>query len=674
MPWGQGGGGGGGGWGWGSGDGGGGVTNIIHAVISGITEVVAGGVLRADKATYDDTTAGWWLGRDPDDAVSKLHFGDAAQYLRWTGSALELAGSIGGFITDLVIATAGAIRSGKASYDDTTAGWWIGYDDAMEPSAPRISVGDATYYLKWTGTALEIVGAIGGAITDLVMATNGAIRSGKTGPTDTTPGWWIGEQFGTPKFNLGDDEDAIAWNGSYLSILGRIGGEISELVVSSLLGGVFRSGKTSFSDFVNSGWWIGWDDGSPALNIGNDEAFLTFHPDQIPPVQYKWTGAYIDPATLPGSALEDGAVTSSKIGASAVTATAIADEAVTGDKIETSAVVAKHLGTGAVGSTALASGAVTSSKIASGAVTALALATGAVGSSALASNAVTSGKIASAAVTADKLSVAALEDVATNTGDLNVSGTLTVTGASANLIGNDGVDDVWELDGSGLTIYTPDEEGKLIKFKDDSDVLLGVIGIGYDSGDTKVYGDVRVSPPATSWDTYFRLASSAYDSGVQALSAALLLDTPYNALPRILQSVGSQETADNAEFQFYHYTYGATATPGAGFGLLLRLMAEDSTTPSMDLGAIKAGWDVATHASRAASVEIQAADSTGQRTGVKVSADGSQVKLGLLGATPVARQSHIADPSGGGTIDTQARTAINSILDALEAFGLLATS
>lgn len=403
MPWGQGGGGGGGGWGWGSGDGGGGVTNIVHAVISGITEVVAGGVLRADKATYDDTTAGWWLGRDPDDAVSKLHFGDAAQYLRWTGSALELAGSIGGFITDLVIATAGAIRSGKASYDDTTAGWWIGYDDAMEPSAPRISVGDATYYLKWTGTALEIVGAIGGAITDLVMATNGAIRSGKSGPTDTTPGWWIGEQSGTPKFNLGDDEEAIAWNGSYLSILGRIGGEISELVVSSLLGGVFRSGKTGFSDFVNSGWWIGWDDGSPALNIGNDEAFLTFHPDQIPPVQYKWTGAYIDPATLPGSALEDGAVTSSKIGASAVTATAIADEAVTGDKIETSAVVAKHLGTGAVGSTALASGAVTASKMASGAVTALALATGAVGSSALASNAVTSDKIASAAVTGAKI-------------------------------------------------------------------------------------------------------------------------------------------------------------------------------------------------------------------------------------------------------------------------------
>lgn len=49
-------------------------------------------------------------------------------------------------------------------------------------------------------------------------------------------------------------------------------------------------------------------------------------------------------------------------------------------------------------------------------------------------------------------------------------------------------------------------------------------------------------------------------------------------------------------------------------------------------------------------------------------------KLAVGSAAPVATQTHIADPSAGGTVDTQARTAINSILDVLEAFGLTATS
>ncbi|HWH31201.1 MAG TPA: hypothetical protein VNU01_00875, partial [Egibacteraceae bacterium] len=46
--------------------------------------------------------------------------------------------------------------------------------------------------------------------------------------------------------------------------------------------------------------------------------------------------------------------------------------------------------------------------------------------------------------------------------------------------------------------------------------------------------------------------------------------------------------------------------------------------------------------------------------------------LGVLGATPVTQRTHIADPSGGITSDSQARTAINAILDLLEAYGLMA--
>ena len=58
-------------------------------------------------------------------------------------------------------------------------------------------------------------------------------------------------------------------------------------------------------------------------------------------------------------------------------------------------------------------------------------------------------------------------------------------------------------------------------------------------------------------------------------------------------------------------------------------------------------------------------------TGTKIGTSTGQ-KVGFLNATPVARQSKISDPSGGATVDSQARTAINSIIDALEAFGFTA--
>lgn len=49
--------------------------------------------------------------------------------------------------------------------------------------------------------------------------------------------------------------------------------------------------------------------------------------------------------------------------------------------------------------------------------------------------------------------------------------------------------------------------------------------------------------------------------------------------------------------------------------------------------------------------------------------------LGVGAATPVTTQAHIADTTvTGSATDADARTAINAILDVLEAFGLTATS
>jgi len=49
-------------------------------------------------------------------------------------------------------------------------------------------------------------------------------------------------------------------------------------------------------------------------------------------------------------------------------------------------------------------------------------------------------------------------------------------------------------------------------------------------------------------------------------------------------------------------------------------------------------------------------------------------KLGVFGATAVTQPAKINDPAGGGTVDAEARTAVNALIDALESLGLLANT
>jgi hypothetical protein len=58
-------------------------------------------------------------------------------------------------------------------------------------------------------------------------------------------------------------------------------------------------------------------------------------------------------------------------------------------------------------------------------------------------------------------------------------------------------------------------------------------------------------------------------------------------------------------------------------------------------------------------------------TGTKIGTATSQL-LGFYNATPVNQPDTVADPSGGGTQDAEARTAINAIIDRLQELGLIA--
>ena len=57
--------------------------------------------------------------------------------------------------------------------------------------------------------------------------------------------------------------------------------------------------------------------------------------------------------------------------------------------------------------------------------------------------------------------------------------------------------------------------------------------------------------------------------------------------------------------------------------------------------------------------------------GIRI-ATSSNDQIGFFGVTPVVQRSTVSDPSGGSTIDAEARTAINAIIDALQDLGLMA--
>ena len=112
-----------------------------------------------------------------------------------------------------------------------------------------------------------------------------------------------------------------------------------------------------------------------------------------------------------------------------------------------------------------------------------------------------------------------------------------------------------------------------------------------------------------------------------------------------------------------HNPYDGSVSHGLGIPWLL----QDSTTSNVLAAHIFGYWVNSTHATYAGGFEIQAVDYNGARTGINIQSNGSAALLGLYGATPVVQPSAISAPSGGSTVDTQARAAIASILDAIGA-------
>lgn len=165
------------------------VRGTIYATagqIGGVT--IAQQALRAGQTAFD-TGTGFWIGAD-----GRFSIGNSAgNKLTWNGTTLTLKGELDaatGTFGALTIAQDGHIKAGKTSFAHSAAGFWLG----MDGSTPKFALGNATQFMRWTGTALEVGGEIiltdnlgSSAVTVPVSGTVAEVDTGWQAYTTTAP-------------------------------------------------------------------------------------------------------------------------------------------------------------------------------------------------------------------------------------------------------------------------------------------------------------------------------------------------------------------------------------------------------------------------------------------------------------------------------------------------------
>jgi hypothetical protein len=77
--------------------------------------------------------------------------------------------------------------------------------------------------------------AASGTLGEITLASDGNIKMGKTSYDDTTSGFWLGDDSGTPKLVIGNETQYLSYDGEDLYIIG----------------GTFRTGSTQYQIRVN---------------------------------------------------------------------------------------------------------------------------------------------------------------------------------------------------------------------------------------------------------------------------------------------------------------------------------------------------------------------------------------------------------------------------------------
>lgn len=177
----------------------------VTAKSGGITLDSGGAIKSLGKDSWDDVTGGFFLGWDDIQSDYTFAIGNGTKYITWDGTDLTITGG-------LTIGAGESVQSGKTSYADTTAGFWIGSD----AGTPKINIGDATDFMKWTGSALEITGSLN-------LGTSGqTLQAGQTA-YDTGTGFFLGYDVDAYKLSIGNASgNKLTWDGTELALTGRL--------------------------------------------------------------------------------------------------------------------------------------------------------------------------------------------------------------------------------------------------------------------------------------------------------------------------------------------------------------------------------------------------------------------------------------------------------------------
>ena len=119
---------------------------------------------------------------------------------------------------------------------------------------------------------------------------------------------------------------------------------------------------------------------------------------------------------------------------------------------------------------------------------------------------------------------------------------------------------------------------------------------------------------------------------------------------------------------------GITLKTGTGKGVHIgngtdpKLLSVYNTyTSATSYERLEIAWDT-----NVATINTTAGSAGGTKRGLQICSAATDL-LGLFGADPVDQPATVADPSGGSTVDTEARAAIAAVIDRLQEVGLIAT-
>lgn len=121
----------------------------------------------------------------------------------------------------------------------------------------------------------------------------------------------------------------------------------------------------------------------------------------------------------------------------------------------------------------------------------------------------------------------------------------------------------------------------------------------------------------------YRSSVSAYVTALRILESSSYVGIGDNLTPQARLHVTETSAATSATITVMRLEASSTGTPAAGFGALLSMVGQSSTTAGQNMANIQTVWITATHASRAAKLVLQAADQSGWVNFLELKTDGS---------------------------------------------------